>query len=308
VSPTVPVVFSCDRGYVTLAAISILSLIKNRDKNSSLEIFVLGNKLREKDIAWLKNLEKSGENCKITPLNVDFSPLKGCAVGKWGICANARLVISKMELFRDYQQALYVDCDTLAVADISDLLNLDLKDFHLAAVVDPGLVAIDFGIRLQLPDPKKYFNSGVVVMNLRQIRSEGIDDRWIEIMKNKKRFHLKCLDQDALNITSSEKYLPLDRSYNAFSRVKSECMECKIIHYSGSGKPWGKCTGWQRDVYKKFVMENGDRKMKLFLFRKCALYKMCRAVKHFFRNIGKLFPRKVFYPLRNFWRNICRAR
>jgi lipopolysaccharide biosynthesis glycosyltransferase len=290
-----------------MTAISILSIIRHRKDNSFLEIFVLGDRLIGKDLLWLKSLEEKGENCKVTAVNVDLAPLADCAVGAWKMSANTRLIISKLELFRKYEKILYLDCDTLVVADISDLLNIDLGNFHLAAAVDCGEVNL-IGMRIGIPNPDKYFNSGVMLLNLKQIRLEKIDDRWLEIMRNKKQYHLKSLDQDALNITSSENYLLLDQSYNEFSLVETKISKQRIIHYAGTGKPWrdsadvflSNSIACYCDIYRDFVSRKGDGKMKMFLLRKIVLYRLSHAFT--FRSIERYFRKKVIYPIRNGFR------
>ena len=97
-----------------------------------------------------------------------------------------RLFIADM--FPQYDKAIYIDADTVAEDDLTTLFATDLGDNLVAGVADPVMMTYpetmtyiqrDFGIR-----PGKYINSGVLVMNLAQMRQEHFSDRFLHLCED----------------------------------------------------------------------------------------------------------------------------
>ena len=61
---------------------------------------------------------------------------------------------------------LYIDADMVAIRDLKDYLNIDLKD-NIAAVVD-DFILDKKGNPILLADNKKYFNSGMMYIDLKK--------------------------------------------------------------------------------------------------------------------------------------------
>ncbi len=84
------------------------------------------------------------------------------------IPATAYFRIEIPELFRDknVEKVLYMDCDMIALTDITKLWETDLQDHILAAVEDAG-----FHQRLEKMGIKtksnRYFNSGLMLINVK---------------------------------------------------------------------------------------------------------------------------------------------
>jgi lipopolysaccharide biosynthesis glycosyltransferase len=83
-----------------------------------------------------------------------------------------------------------------------------------------------------------YFNAGVMYINLMRWREEKISERLMHIA-NKYKDDLLFWDQDVLNIAFEDSWEKLDFSFNAFNlEQKASSDQYKIIHYTGSSKPW----------------------------------------------------------------------
>lgn len=131
---------------------------------------------------------------------------------KWTYCAMIRVALSKM--FPREKQALWLDCDTIVDDDISELFEMDMTGYYFA------------GCR----EPKKgdYINTGVLIMNLEEIRRDGIDDRLISLMNKKK---LELPDQDAINIIAKDRIMFLNSAYNVCPFTEAPEYP-KIYHYA----------------------------------------------------------------------------
>ena len=111
-------------------------------------------------------------------------------------------------------KVLYLDIDTFVLDNLDDLWNMDMTDCAIAAW--PEDRDDDLIMDWCMPPRRemkysKYINSGVVLFNLKYIRENGIDKKWLSILKNKK---LPLPDQDAINLACDGHIKYLDTIYN----------------------------------------------------------------------------------------------
>lgn len=123
------------------------------------------------------------------------------------------------ELLPDVPRVLYLDADTIAVDDLSELWALDLGDDLLAAVTNvwepwnvhlPALAGV--------PDGQPYFNSGVVWMDLDGLREEDAIAR-VHAHAVADPGRLRFGDQDALNVVLGHRRLALAPRWNVMNSV-----------------------------------------------------------------------------------------
>lgn len=126
-------------------------------------------------------------------------------------------------IFPDIDSILSLDCDTIVNQDISEIWDFDLTGVYFAAAVEP-LLSAKLGMT--------YTNSGVMLMNLRQLRDGKADD----IIKSLNRRPYRYVTQDAFNNRCQGHIRELPSDYNvAFCTKATE--NKKIIHYAAD-KNW----------------------------------------------------------------------
>jgi lipopolysaccharide biosynthesis glycosyltransferase len=123
------------------------------------------------------------------------------------------------ELLPDVERILYLDVDTLAADDLGPLWDIDLAGHWVGAVTNvfepwsQGRPA-----ELGLAGPEHYFNSGVLLLNLGQMRRDGRG----EALRAFARDHASGLlwpDQDTLNLVLGERRVPLHPRWNCMNSV-----------------------------------------------------------------------------------------
>lgn len=164
-------------------------------------------------------------------------------------------------LFPDLDKILVLDADLLILKDgIDQLFEQDISNFNLAAV-------LDIPTQIVHPDHVKnsnvqmYFNAGVMLLNLKKIRAEGIDkDLEKDIMVWPKEIEKNLYnDQDIFNYRFNEEVLWLSPIYNhllysnplvnmkSFNYIYKQCgfdkpidalPEVVVVHWAGSAKPF----------------------------------------------------------------------
>ena len=130
--------------------------------------------------------------------------------------AMIRLLADRVEGIPD--KVLYLDYDTCAYNDIEELWNIDISDYEFAGAKDYyGRFFIN----------RNYLNSGVLLMNMVEIRKTGLFGKCLKMMKEKKMF---LPDQSALN-KMAERKLIIDFKYNEQHKIKPDTI---IRHFSAT--------------------------------------------------------------------------
>jgi lipopolysaccharide biosynthesis glycosyltransferase len=188
-------------------------------------------------------------------LTFRYLPLKGRLEGvytdpRYTEAASFRLLLP--ELLPEYDSIVYIDCDVIVRQDVGKLWReTDLGDNYLGVVFEAPIEQQAERFRALGCDPQRYFNSGFLLMNLKQMRQEKVSERLLEACRVP---YLEFPDQDALNQVCQGRVLPLRPVYNSirtffipkykpdFVRQYSEALWNEVqqngtIHYTG-GKPW----------------------------------------------------------------------
>lgn len=205
----------------------------------------------------------------------------------WGRGTLYRLFLYKLI---NLDNIIYLDCDIICELDIHELSIHDLGALPLAAVHDYGQEARNSTYLKSIGvDPAKYFNAGVLLLNLKWFREHG--DEVLQIMTQQlsgKAGKLWYADQDVLNIffTQKEGYiLYLDEKFNYTIDYNGRSMQefCdynnKILHMIGSQKPWEyfnnasllywkyySKTPWGKDVIENILETHFDSNLALYRF------------------------------------------
>jgi lipopolysaccharide biosynthesis glycosyltransferase len=150
----------------------------------------------------------------------------------------------------DAEKAICLDCDIVVNLDIAELWNIDLSapDVSLAAAADEAIATNLSKIeRMRFNawglEYGKYFNAGVLVMNLKRIRQKHEN-----LLGGARVFHecygslVMYAEQDFLNVTFKDDVLFIDGRFNRLTMLSlyeghAKDIEGVIIHFAGL-KPW----------------------------------------------------------------------
>lgn len=168
-----------------------------------------------------------------------------------------RLLIPEL-LPADLERAIYLDCDLVVQGDLSQLWQVDLGKRALLAVQDLWTPVVKAGLlnyeELGIPSDAKYFNSGMLLLNLNVWRREGISRQLVHYLQEKRdliRFH----DQDVLNAVLANRWGELHLKWNLTpgihnvywqksasltdqAALQDAIRNPNIIHYAMVSKPW----------------------------------------------------------------------
>ena len=145
-------------------------------------------------------------------------------------------------MFPQYDKAVYLDSDIVLNADIANLYKTDIGTNYVAAILDETVFTNkDFTYYVNEAlgvSEKQYFNSGVLVMNLKKFRENQIEDDFYNWVNNH-QYGSVAPDQDYLNCICQDQvtYLPLGWNKMPLGSVLPDS-EIYLIHYNMFFKPW----------------------------------------------------------------------
>jgi lipopolysaccharide biosynthesis glycosyltransferase len=186
----------------------------------------------------------------LAPTGSDFGGLP--LWGRMPVTTYNKLTIAE-SLPSHVSKAIWLDCDTLVLADLAKLWELPMGDAHALAVADSLVptVSARFGVsgfaELGIDASSPYFNAGVMVFDPAKWRASKIADGALNYLK---RFRGRVFfwDQEALNAMLAGRWKEieprwnwsanLDRLSHDGSASHEGIAERRIIHFSGNIKPW----------------------------------------------------------------------
>lgn len=173
------------------------------------------------------------------------------------------------ELLPQVGKVLYLDADTIVADKLEPLWDTDLADNYLGAVTNVFQHNhVQRPAELGLAGSEVYFNSGVLLMNLAQMRADGSSDA-LRAYARAHAHEIEWPDQDTLNVVLGSRRLPLHPRWNCMNSMfafraarkvfgRKALREARrhpgIRHFEGPGvnKPWNEgCVTPLRELYAR---------------------------------------------------------
>lgn len=241
-SEPIHLIFSSDAGYSAYLWVAIQSIVTNARSPKRLIFHILTDLNADVFSRGIRYFETHG--CSFRILNIDPQIFQRFPRHDHFTHATYYRIVSPY-LLCDVNRAIYLDVDIVGLTDIADLQEFDLQGNPLAAVENPGF---DRHHALSMEPDSRYFNSGVLLMDLDLLRSRYTEDDWLaEVRKVASRIITKSADQDILNVVFEKQWLPLPAAWNfqrcMYNLERFESANSKIIHFTTNEKPWmARCT------------------------------------------------------------------
>lgn len=260
-SSPIVVVTAADNRFVLALAVMVRSLIENLAPGKRLAVYILDAGIRA---ANRRKLLASWDlqRARVVWLKTPRKRLQGLPDLPWyGLSIYNRLLAADL-LPRRVRRMLYLDADVLILDDVSRLWRTSLQGKILGAVQDVGFMLLEEANLpmdgREVPPSSKYFNSGVLLLDLDRWRRENCTEETLLYLRNH-RARVAFPDQDALNVVCAGQWRELPMRWNcslhaSLSRLPSLSLEEQvdhseavarpgILHFMGTPKPWEKgCT------------------------------------------------------------------
>jgi lipopolysaccharide biosynthesis glycosyltransferase len=239
-----PIVFACDANYEMPLAVSLRSLTESNSRHWPISIFILEDGDHPIDKTRVERSLPSG-SVTLTWITIDVEAYKSWrTLDHISAMTFARLLIGDV-IPSDWERILYLDSDILVLRDLMDLSDTDLGNCVLAAVADGTLEPhrhSESPIGRHVRSVKRYFNAGVLVINLTLWKARLIGARAVEFLMTFP--HTPYSDQDALNAVCDGDWKEMPSYWNfqdsyskTFSTLEVEDRPA-VVHFASPSKPW----------------------------------------------------------------------
>ena len=268
----VNICFLTDDGYAMPTCVAMTSMLINKNKDSTYNIFMLCINVSEENISRFKQLEKNDFRIKIIELNDEYKKynMEGVSAS-----ATAMYKFHIPQILKEIDKVIYLDGDIIVNSDLYELYSIDLSNKYVGVVKDI-CGAIKRHYRSFIKNKIFYFNSGVMLMNLKEMRTNNITEKLIDYRING---YNELMDQDALNYVLKDNKLELPFKYNTqtmctfinknvsqlkkLTKINDGCedydsvaIKSIILHYSLKNKPWKSQTGFMFDLWMYYYYKS----------------------------------------------------
>ncbi|MCL2520819.1 MAG: DUF4422 domain-containing protein, partial [Spirochaetaceae bacterium] len=263
------IVTACSNEYVPYLAIMLQSLLENTSQDNRYGIYIMHTYIIEENQRRIKALCQNYANVYIEFYNMkkevsSFSFKNSAFIAHVTNETFFRTLAHKV--FKTFTKIIYLDIDIIIQTDVANLYNIDIGNNLMGACVDVDFIGAYFLYEwikdyadntLKLKEILKYFNAGILLLNIKQFRKEFGDYDLATFAVNG---NYKFVDQDILNIACQKKVSFIDLAWNVpvyypdrdktiakapftiYNKYLEARSKPKIIHYSGQLKPWNDPT------------------------------------------------------------------
>jgi lipopolysaccharide biosynthesis glycosyltransferase len=304
---TVVVVCAADDRYSMPLAVVARSALENLDRDYKMQLFVIDGGITEANKAKIaRSLDVNRckvefvlkPNAQLKLLEDAFQDLRDRAtvetrhILSMSAATYYRLFIPEL-LPEQLDRAIYLDCDLVVKSNLKELWETDFQSNSVLAVQDiwsPYISCPNTEVPYQelgIPATAKYFNGGVLVINLKKWRDEAIGSKAIE--------HLiryggcpRTHDQGLLNAVLAEQWGELDPQWNLtpaiidmfpswkespFSKEEYHRLidSPSIIHFATNRKPWNSRHTLFKEAFFEYVDKTAWSGWRLTFWRRLKL-------------------------------------
>ncbi len=255
--------FASNERYFPGLFCAVASALGHMATGRAVDVRVLDGGISQTSKSILSRLVgRFSKSVRLEFVSVDNSIFRGATLGPGrSHIAYCRILLPRFEV----SHLIYLDCDVLVFRDLSTLYELELPSGKiLAAVRDSETLTLGedsptVADAMKLPAEGAYFNSGVMLMNLDELRRENFTERSLEFLKTWSG-HYRFWDQSAINFLLHRQIHVLPDDWNRPAWKFDEQLENKldcVLHYTSSA-PWlGETPGPAQALFERFATEAG---------------------------------------------------
>lgn len=267
----IPIVLLSSNYYVPYLAVFLKSLVNNSNKALNYDIIILHKEIHEYSKKRLERVIDGHDNFSIRY----FNPKKRLNQTEFYIaspcyCEEAYYRILAPWILKNYDRAIVMDCDIIALTDIAELYNVKIdKENYLAGVKDTVYMGMLNGVvpdnmeyckeTLKMKYPYDYINTGVLLIELARVRNDFSEEQLVTFCSEN---NFRIQEQDAINSFFQGKIQFIDRKWNYFVEMNewnTACLNAAptqekkayynidiysennrpyLVHYANQPKPW----------------------------------------------------------------------
>lgn len=212
------VVYNSDERFAGVFAVTVLSLFENNKDADEITVYLIENGVSDESKVKFQQIADAYGRTIITLPMPDLEELVGVDVvipGYNRIATCGRLFIASL-LPESIDKVIYADCDTIFVDSADELWKINISGYA-AGMVDCAQNAA-FRSQLGLSGEGTYFNSGLMLVNLKYWREHNVEHAFIEFIKSQGGY-IPFPDEGVINAVFDGKIKLLPLRYNAITQI-----------------------------------------------------------------------------------------
>ncbi len=237
----IPIFLSSDNNYAPYVATTIASICDNT--KSFCDFYILDGGISKENQEKIIALKEHFNNFSIEFINIDvdkeFESINYKNSEYISISTYNRLLIPQLKPALD--KVLYLDVDIVVLGDIAELYSIDLENYALGAAWDKSRILYNTDTKepMKLSDDYKYFNAGVLLIDIKKWNKNNVLKVLFEI---EDEYHGTALhvDETLLNkyFDNNYKIFDIKFNYTDYDVLNKPNSEIIIRHFASALKPW----------------------------------------------------------------------
>ena len=244
---------------------ALVSALSHLDSSREADVRVLDGGLSENSREILSRFVRGfGKSVRLEFVSIDESIFRDATLGPGqSYMTYCRILLPHLV---NVPRLVYLDCDTLVFRDLSRLFDLELASRRvLAAVRDSETLSLSDDSQvlpkaMNLPPEGVYFNCGVLLMNLDQLRRQHFFESAVDFL-NRWSGKYRFWDQSAINFLLYGKIHELPEHWNRAScRFDAQQTNDRdsVVAYTTSA-PWiVETAGPAQVLFERFAADAGS--------------------------------------------------
>ncbi len=228
------VLYGCDDNYAPYTGVSMTSLFENNKDVEEITVYLAAMGFSKENRDKFQQLEEQYKR-KIVFLDTDKAVATineyGCGSWNGSVAAWLRLFVLD-QILEHVEKLIWIDSDTIVGPGIKNIINtISEGNWPVAAVCD--FLAIRERYRLGFLEDEPYFNSGVIIFNMLELRHNKTFPVMMSYIRENVRLS-KTADQDMLNLFFGRQIHKLPPKYNMQCFIKAYKAEDYFAVYQWS--------------------------------------------------------------------------
>lgn len=233
----ISIALASNNSYAVLMATLIKSILYNHRTAEPISFYLLNDHISKSNQEKINSLVADSEKSQLIWKNADEVFPKDV---RFPMDDSAFPSTAYLRLFapfvvpKEVKKLIYFDVDMIVQADVSELWNIDMQGYAMAAVLDVGKIAgckwggIPNYKALGIDEDAPYFNSGMMLIDCEQWVAQDIPNQVFTAMRENIA-HVNYADQYGLNVVFTGKWLQVNPMWNWFANIYHPNPKC--IHY-----------------------------------------------------------------------------
>ena len=245
------IVYITDENYVLPTLVSLNSLVANTPPHVHIQVHVIAVEVSERSRKKFSEIHSGSVSVQAHDFKDEYADF---GIEHFYVSKSALFKFRLPEIFHDLDRILYIDGDIILNKGFEKIFEHDISSCY-AAVVQDMFISTHTNWAEKLGH-EKYFNSGMLYLNIARMRQDSCTQKLIEYKKNETDHSF--MDQNALNVVLGDNVLYLDCRFNflavylvdyTYEQISSfyglddesreECEKSPyFLHFAGANKVW----------------------------------------------------------------------